>query len=680
MTDDEEFDCWQEYKTRRMSSKHTYRSYLSILDSNKTFKSNMKQKKMKYFNIIHTQHNRLLLRDQFLEEINLFDSAEYLNESMYMIPGQNIANSRRFMDMNYSLNKKKRWLLPHLIDSMDNFKAVSTETHKTIWKNSTVKTIELIEKEKEKENLDSISIDNTCSCSNIEYRYKRGNCYVKVIKDKKTKKNCETKIQIEEKPRLIFDFNFGFSKLFQRRSTICEKKINKRNFKFKRRRERNQRMMDEYHDVCLVEKKKKLEKKRYNILFYVLKKKILPKIRTEDYKIDFIHGNKSFTDTNTIKNEFLKDLLKSSSTSTIIKSPSAGKNSLSCSICFENFSCLLSLEKCQHTACHRCWINYLNTVIECFKVVNGSTVKPIGCIQQDCGTILGLNFLSRILKDQSIEKYKQFYYEMKLLRSRKYTLCPTNNCDKIMVKNSQISTTICNCNYMMCNLCRQESHFPLNCEDFRIYRQNYQFTGNPITQGKFCPKCSRYIEKNGGCNHMKCLCGHNFCWICSSASENHRTCVQTELISYDVDFFQGNIEPEVYRYLFEQRGIKSNFDGIGEKQIEKNVQFLSKSDFYKSFKIYISDILSSVDLDLLVRNIFVEIFFCLKQFIYFCEYSIYMHYNLKRIQQRVSIELIRKSCKTSKKFSFLFFNAKNHQDFILMIKMSKCIKSILKHV
>jgi len=38
---------------------------------------------------------------------------------------------------------------------------------------------------------------------------------------------------------------------------------------------------------------------------------------------------------------------------------------------------------------------------------------------------------------------------------------------------------------------------------------------------KLCPKCFVEIEKNGGCNHMKCrMCSTNFCWQCGAFSDN----------------------------------------------------------------------------------------------------------------------------------------------------------------
>jgi ariadne-1 len=39
---------------------------------------------------------------------------------------------------------------------------------------------------------------------------------------------------------------------------------------------------------------------------------------------------------------------------------------------------------------------------------------------------------------------------------------------------------------------------------------------------KDCPRCSKPIEKNQGCNHMSCrLCKHEFCWLCLGNWSEH---------------------------------------------------------------------------------------------------------------------------------------------------------------
>ena len=42
-----------------------------------------------------------------------------------------------------------------------------------------------------------------------------------------------------------------------------------------------------------------------------------------------------------------------------------------------------------------------------------------------------------------------------------------------------------------------------------------------MQQVKPCPACGARIEKAGGCDLMRCHCGHRFCWLCSQPDAQH---------------------------------------------------------------------------------------------------------------------------------------------------------------
>ena len=75
---------------------------------------------------------------------------------------------------------------------------------------------------------------------------------------------------------------------------------------------------------------------------------------------------------------------------------------------------------------------------------------------------------------------------------------------------------------------RNDLHFPLLCEEFdkilklphigmmMAKRRRQEKASNGLKLDvKPCPACGEYIEKNGGCNHMRCVkCDSHFCWVC----------------------------------------------------------------------------------------------------------------------------------------------------------------------
>jgi ariadne-1 len=75
----------------------------------------------------------------------------------------------------------------------------------------------------------------------------------------------------------------------------------------------------------------------------------------------------------------------------------------------------------------------------------------------------------------------------------------------------------CKCGWTFCFHCKERSHLPATCEQNRIWKDKLAAEGGQATwlfkNTKGCPSCKVPIEKNEGCLHMTCKCGHEFCWM-----------------------------------------------------------------------------------------------------------------------------------------------------------------------
>jgi hypothetical protein len=132
--------------------------------------------------------------------------------------------------------------------------------------------------------------------------------------------------------------------------------------------------------------------------------------------------------------------------------------------------------------------------------------------------------------------------------SRSHVKCPSKSCSNIVqVIGSGVDYVRCRCGHEFCINCKQEPHFPATCRAYRMYMDEVFRNGdlisdyNAITQvkGRNCISCNNFIEKNGsfisismrnssffmcflgGCNHMTCRCGAEFCWSCIGYWKDH---------------------------------------------------------------------------------------------------------------------------------------------------------------
>lgn len=113
--------------------------------------------------------------------------------------------------------------------------------------------------------------------------------------------------------------------------------------------------------------------------------------------------------------------------------------------------------------------------------------------------------------------------------------CPANDCTEVVrledpvlfaetdlsatCKLSDIPIVLCHNSHEFCFNCQFENHLPLPCPLAKKWIQKCSDDSETLNWLKVntqaCPKCETFIEKNGGCNHVRCTkCNYQFCWIC----------------------------------------------------------------------------------------------------------------------------------------------------------------------
>ena len=205
----------------------------------------------------------------------------------------------------------------------------------------------------------------------------------------------------------------------------------------------------------------------------------------------------------------------------------ASNQSKKCEICLEDFSlldCTNYFLNCNCVLHNKCFDEMVKIAVE-------NNTLPVKC--PNCGMPVHPNFIEDSLRNsnpQLFPKYEKFSMNNFLQNnSDEYSSCPTPGCEYMFFFNPGEINFLCPlCNKNYCLNCKDEWHRGLTCQQYRDSRdvnklddQFFKFVKG--AKFKMCPTCKYWVEKNQGCNHMKCRCGADFCYLCGKLMDMRRS-------------------------------------------------------------------------------------------------------------------------------------------------------------
>lgn len=195
------------------------------------------------------------------------------------------------------------------------------------------------------------------------------------------------------------------------------------------------------------------------------------------------------------------------------------KHKAYCKICMEKVNTnRMSSAACGHLYCKDCLTNYVAVSIS-----DGPQCLRLRCPEPGCAVVAGLDMVEAVAAADDKRRFYQYLHRSYVECSRNRKWCPRAGCDCAVEFDGdgggeETYDVTCGCHHKFCWGCTEEQHRPLGCEAVSKWREKNTSEADNNTwilvNTKPCPKCDQKIEKDQGCNHMTCKCGHEFCWMC----------------------------------------------------------------------------------------------------------------------------------------------------------------------
>ncbi|CAG0921381.1 unnamed protein product [Notodromas monacha] len=232
---------------------------------------------------------------------------------------------------------------------------------------------------------------------------------------------------------------------------------------------------------------------------------------------------------------------------------------------------------CGHGFCQDCWSAYLKCRIVDFGYPSQGSGIP--CPAFECTAPVPAELVQRAVSPSVVKKYLQHDIQAFVESHPMIKWCPKPGCNRavripnslvkcqtscceadvdgetmtftfssesssslLAAKELKLSHAVdCGAGHYFCWECLGEAHAPLGCERWKEWLDKCKDVGDDevasagataaeeaanslwlVANSKPCPNCHSPIQKNDGCNHMKCSkCKHDFCWVCLDSWKRH---------------------------------------------------------------------------------------------------------------------------------------------------------------
>ncbi|KIK58976.1 hypothetical protein GYMLUDRAFT_170346 [Collybiopsis luxurians FD-317 M1] len=191
-----------------------------------------------------------------------------------------------------------------------------------------------------------------------------------------------------------------------------------------------------------------------------------------------------------------------------------------CPICLDQVSVPVQLG-CGHVYCSACLHHFFTADVKTF---------PIVCLGDDaqCRKPIALPVIQKFLTEVQFDTLLETAFMQYIEKNPDiFRYCTTPDCERLYrCASSGESSDACatnlrcpSCFSEICSRCHEE-HEGMTCDERQ--RARYDQANNEELNTdwaaksgvKRCPKCSVWIEKTEGCNHITCRCGAHVCWRC----------------------------------------------------------------------------------------------------------------------------------------------------------------------